>query len=266
LDLELAGKTALVTGGTAGIGHAIALGLAQEGADVAICARTAADLNVAAAGIEQATGRPVMTVAADVSSRTDVDAMVDKVASRFGGLDILVNNAGIPGGIAKAPLETVEDDKVLLDLDVKYVGYLRCARAAVAVMKPRGWGRLIHIGGLGDLRGSAYSTGARNMAVMHLSRVLSQEYAPFGISSNVVHPGLTVTERIERRRDDLMAREGLSFDEAHTRVMTADNDYGRRISAKDVAAVAIFLASPRSYAITGESIGAGGGGRPALLL
>src|SRR4051794_28874520 len=153
-----------------------------------------------------------MTVVADVGQRSDVDAMVAQVADRFGGLDILVNNAGFPGGLAKAPLDTVEDDQVLLDLDVKYVGYLRCARAVIPIMKQRGWGRLIHMGGLGDLQGSAYSTGARNMAVLHLSRVLSQEYARFGISSNVVHPGLTYTARVDRMRDDLMASENLSFD------------------------------------------------------
>lgn len=266
MDLQLAGRTALVTGGTVGIGKAIATGLAQEGADVAICARTRADLDAAADDIERATGRPVMTVQADVSRREDVEAMTAAVAGRSGRLDILVNNAGVPGGIAKGPLESVEDENVLRDLDVKYVGYLRCARAAVPFMKERGWGRLIHIGGLGDLRGSAYSTGARNMAVIHLSRVLSQEFAPSGISSNVVHPGLTYTARVDRLRDELVAREGLSPDEAHRRVMSADNDYGHRIDEKEVADVVVFLASPRSFAVTGESIGAGGGARPALLL
>nr|MDT0667397.1 SDR family oxidoreductase [Micromonospora sp. DSM 115978] len=140
-------------------------------------------LESAAEEIEAVGGRPVMTVSADVSRRADVDSMVDAVVARFGRLDILVNNAGIPGGIAKGPLHTIEDENVLLDLDVKYVGYLRCARAAAPIMKRGGWGRMIHIGGLGDLQRSAYSTGARNMAVIHLSRVLSQEIAPDGSSS-----------------------------------------------------------------------------------
>ena len=159
MDLQLAGRSAIVTGGSLGIGKAIALVLAEEGVDVTICARTATTLAEAAADVERATQRQVHTVAADVASRDQVDAMVEEVVTRFGRLDILVNNAGIPGGVERGPLETVSDEGVLLDIDVKYVGYLRCARAAAPHMQRQSFGRIINIGGYAGLKASAYSTG-----------------------------------------------------------------------------------------------------------
>lgn len=250
MNLELAGKVALVTGGSQGIGKAIARTLAEEGVKVAICARNASVLEAAAASIEADTGAPVHAVVADVSSRSEVDAMVADVATKFGRLDILVNNAGFPGGLEKGPLQAIDDDRVLEDLNVKYLGYLRCARAAVPHMQRHGWGRLIHIGGYAGLAHSAYSTGARAMAIIHLSRILASELGGDNITSNVIHPGATRTER---------------FEEA-ARSRDAENVYGRWIEPREVADVVAFIASPRSSALTGQTIGAGGAARPAIFM
>ena len=240
MDLQLAGRSAIVTGGSLGIGKAIALVLAEEGVDVTICARTATTLAEAAADVERATQRQVHTVAADVASRNQVDAMVEEVVTRFGRLDILVNNAGIPGGVERGPLETVSDEGVLLDIDVKYVGYLRCARAAAPHMQRRGFGRIINIGGYAGLKASAYSTGARNLAVLHLSRILAVELGPHGITSNVVHPGVTSTERSDAMLAERAEREGISVEEAERRTPTG-NDLDRRIAAREVADLVAFL-------------------------
>jgi NAD(P)-dependent dehydrogenase (short-subunit alcohol dehydrogenase family) len=265
MDLQLSGRVAVVTGGSMGIGKAIAHGLAEEGVVVAICARSRAAVEAAAADISSASGRAVHPYVTDVTRRSDVDAMMEDVAGRFGRLDILVNNAGIPGGAEKGPLHVVSDEGVLKDLDTKYVGYLRCARAAAPYMQKQGWGRIINIGGYAQLAASAYSTGARNMAVVHLSRILSLELARDGVTSNVVHPGATRTERTDQLWAETAEREGIAIEDVIARY-DVGNDYRRWMEAKEVADLVVFLASPRSTAVTGETIGAGGGARPAMFM
>ena len=133
MDLGLSGKRAIVTGGSKGIGKAIALVLAREGADVAVVARTRADLEQAASEIEAATKRKVIALPADVTSKAEVDRVVAEAAERLGGLHIVVNSGSPPGGSAGAtgPIESVVDEDLLHDFNVKYVGALRCARAAI---------------------------------------------------------------------------------------------------------------------------------------
>src|SRR3954471_13276058 len=203
MDLELAGKAALVTGGNGAIGSAIARELAAEGCDIAILGRDEQRLEAAAGELAGASAGNIVWVGAGTRSRSEVDAAVADAASRLGRLDILVNNAGFPGGRAAGPLEQVSDEELLLDLDTKYAGYIRCARAAVPHMKERGWGRLIHIGGLAARQSGSYSGGGRNIAIAHLSKTLSDELGRFGITSNVVHPGPTRTRYVA----DRLARE-----------------------------------------------------------
>ena len=152
MDLELAGKSALVTGGSIGIGKAIARELALEGADVAICARGRERLEGSALEIAEETGRRIVPIVADVSSTEQVETMVKKVVTALGSLDILVNNAGVPGGLALGPLETVTDEAMMEDLNTKFMGYLRCARAAAPHMQRNGWGRIVNIGGMSARR------------------------------------------------------------------------------------------------------------------
>src|SRR6516162_9487014 len=142
MDLGLQGKRALVTGGSLGIGKAIALELAREGVDVAIVARTKDRLEAAARELESQTGRRVVPLVADVTSKEQVDRAVAQAAERLGGLHILVNSGSPPGGSATAtgPIETVVDEDLLHDFNVKYVGALRCARAAIPYLKQNGWG------------------------------------------------------------------------------------------------------------------------------
>ena len=145
MDLGLEGKYALVAGGGRGIGKAIALDLAREGVDVAIASRTLAQLQEAAKEIEGATGRRVIPLVVDVTSREQVDRVVSEAATLLGGLHILVNSASLPGGSPSAtgPIDSIDDEDLLNDFDVKYVGALRCARAAIPYLKEQGWGRII---------------------------------------------------------------------------------------------------------------------------
>ncbi|MGH7312108.1 MAG: SDR family NAD(P)-dependent oxidoreductase, partial [Candidatus Rokuibacteriota bacterium] len=149
MDLGLQGKRAIVTGGSLGIGKAIARQLAREGADVAIVARTKEQLDKTAQELATETGRRIIALPADVTSKEQVDGMVAQAARQLGGLHILVNSGSPPGGSAGAvgPIETVVDEDLLHDFNVKYVGALRCARAVIPHMKEQRWGRIINISG-----------------------------------------------------------------------------------------------------------------------
>jgi NAD(P)-dependent dehydrogenase (short-subunit alcohol dehydrogenase family) len=147
MDLGLQGKHAIVTGGSRGIGKAIAQELAREGVDLAIAARTKEPLEQTARELAAETGRRVLSLPTDVTSREQVDRMVAEAAERLGGLHILVNSGSYPGGTATGPIETIKDEALLTDFDVKYLGALRCARAAIPYLKAQGWGRIINISG-----------------------------------------------------------------------------------------------------------------------
>ncbi|MEC8858097.1 MAG: SDR family oxidoreductase, partial [Chloroflexota bacterium] len=149
MDLGLKDKRAFVGGGSRGIGKAIALELAREGCDVVIASRTKSALDEAAKKIDDITGRKIIPMVLDVTSREDVDRVMAEAASQLGGLDILVNSASLPGGSPGAigPIDTVVDDELIGDFDVKYVGALRCSRAALPFLKEQPWGRLIHLSG-----------------------------------------------------------------------------------------------------------------------
>jgi NAD(P)-dependent dehydrogenase (short-subunit alcohol dehydrogenase family) len=265
MDLELAGKTALVTGGSKGIGKAIARILALEGVDVAISARTPETLYAAAEELTAETGRTIVPVAGDISKTDEVDTMVKKAVSALGKLDILVNNAGQAGGLAGGSLDKVTDEAVLEDINTKFVGYLRCARAAAPFMQRQGWGRIINIGGLSARQSGSYSTGTRNIAVVHLSKTLSDELGSAGITVNVVHPGGTRnTGYIDNLVSGQMERHGVSAEEAEQR-LSQNNAIRRLPEAEEVAYVVAFLASPKAAAVTGEVISAGGGSGRALF-
>src|SRR5439155_1229084 len=137
MELGLSGKNAIVTGGSLGIGKAIALELAREGVNVAIAARSKGPLEAAAHELATATGRRIIPIVADVTSKAQVDGMVAQAAAQLGGVHILVNSGSPPGGSATAtgPIETVVDEDLLHDFNVKYVGALRCARAVLPHMK-----------------------------------------------------------------------------------------------------------------------------------
>ena len=260
MDLGLKGRKAIVTGGSLGIGKAIARELAREGADVAIVSRTKDMLEAAAGELATETGRRVIAIPADVTSRTQVDGMVAQAAAQLGGLHILVNSGSPPGGSPSAvgPIENLVDEDLLHDFDVKYVGAVRCARAAIPFMKEQRWGRIINISGLGARQTGVTIGSIRNVGVVALTKNLADELGPSGISVVCVHPGLTRTEAtpgvIERRSK----AQGISPAEVEKQ-MASGNVLKRIITADEVAYVCTFLASPKAVAINGDVISAGGG-------
>jgi NAD(P)-dependent dehydrogenase (short-subunit alcohol dehydrogenase family) len=270
MDLGLEGKRAIVTGGSKGIGRAIARELAREGADVAIVARTKSDLEAAARDLAAETKRRVVPLAADVTSRAEVDRMVAEAAERLGGLHILVNSGSPPGGSATAtgPIETVVDEDLLHDFDVKYVGALRCARAAIPFMKQAGWGRIINISGTNARNAGNLSGGARNGALVHFTKTLAVQLGRYGITVNCIHPGQTRTERTPRLLAARAAELGVTPEEAERRDSAPDsprgNAIGRIVDAAEIAYVTAFLASDLSWAISGELIVATGGAGRAV--
>jgi NAD(P)-dependent dehydrogenase (short-subunit alcohol dehydrogenase family) len=258
VDLELTGKRAIVTGGSRGIGKAVAHALALEGVDVAIAGRTEETLRAAAAELAQLTGRKIVPIACDTGDTASVEQLAEQAIAALGGVDILVNNAARPGGGgANHSLRGLEDGEFFEDMNVKVLGYLRCARAVVPKMLERGWGRIINVGGLAALQSGNPIGSMRNVAVAALTKNLADELGPQGINVNLVHPGLTWTEGVEQM---VRARAGdeSSMDEA-TRRMAGQNSTNRIVQPLDVAQVVVFLASPKSVAINGESIAVGGG-------
>ncbi|HEU5322341.1 MAG TPA: SDR family oxidoreductase, partial [Methylomirabilota bacterium] len=211
------------------------------------------------------TGRRVIPLAADVTSKAQVDAMVEQAAAQLGGLDILVNSGSPPGGSATAtgPIETVVDEDLLHDVDVKYVGALRCARAAIPHMKRAGWGRIVNISGTNARNAGNLSGGARNTSLVHLTKTLAVQVGRFGITVNCVHPGTTRTERTPRLLAARAKELGIAPEEVEARDFAPDSPRGnaicRMVDAAEIAYVTAFLASERAWAVTGELVVATGG-------
>ncbi|MET0189151.1 MAG: SDR family oxidoreductase [Pseudonocardia sediminis] len=259
MDLQLGGKRAIVTGASRGIGLAVATTLAAEGADVALVARDAAALDEAAVQVDAAGPGRVVAVPADTADDSSVRARVDTVAERLGGVDVLVSAAARPAGAGPLPsLTDLTDDDVRVELETKLLGYLRCARAAAPLMTAQGWGRIVNISGLNARKSTSLVGSVRNVAVASMTAALAQELGPRGVNVTVVHPGLTVTERIPGMIADRARERGV--DESTVRAeLDATTTIGRMTTAQEVADVVAFLASPRSVAINGDTVAAGGG-------
>ena len=259
MDLELGGKRAIVTGGSRGIGKAIARELALEGCDVALVARDEQTLNAAADELAQETGRNVITVPADTGEDDSVRSVVTTVVELLGGVDVLVNCAAKPGGQGPVPtVETVSDDDFWPDMNVKVMGYLRCAREVAPYLKDQGWGRIINISGLAARQSGSIVGSMRNVAVAAMTKNLADELGPHGINVTVVHPGLTRTEAtpdVVRRRAEAA---GTTPEEIERRMAEA-NSTRHLVDAREVAYVVAFLASPKAIAINGDAIAVGGG-------
>ena len=260
MDLQLAGKRALISGGSRGIGKAVAKVLAQEGALVALLARGEAGLRDAAAEL-LAQGAPrVVTVTADTTDGDQVTHAVRQAEQELGGgIDILVNAAAEPSGFAAPPkIEEIRAEYLHGEIDTKVMGYIRCAQAVLPGMKSRGWGRIVNISGLAA-RQTGHAVGSvRNVAVAALTKNLADEFGRFGIQCTVVHPGTTRTERTPAL---VAARAGARGVEPQVveQEMAAQNSIRHLVDASEVADVVAFLCSPRSRAINGDAIAAGGG-------
>jgi NAD(P)-dependent dehydrogenase (short-subunit alcohol dehydrogenase family) len=268
MELGLQGKHAIVIGGSRGIGKAIARELAREGVDLAIVARAREPLEATARELATETGRRIIPLVADVTSKAQVDGMVAQAAERLGGLHILVNSGSPPGGTATGPIETIVDEALLDDFNVKYMGALRCARAAIPYLKEQGWGRIINISGTNARNAGNLSGGARNVSLVHFTKTLAVQLGRYGITVNCIHPGTTRTERTPRLLAARAAELGVTPEEAERRDFAPDsprgNAIGRMVDAAEIAYLTAYLASDKAWAVSGELVVATGGSGRAV--
>ncbi|MEV0355199.1 SDR family NAD(P)-dependent oxidoreductase [Nocardia sp. NPDC050697] len=258
MELHLEGKRAIVTGGSKGIGLAVARGLAAEGVDLVLAARSAEPLAEAARTLAAESGRRVLAVPTDTGDDEQVRALVERTVAEFGGVDILVNSAATPWSAgAPADLAATSDELVRHEVEIKVLGYLRTARAVAPHLVAQGWGRIINISGLGARQANSIAQTIRNVGVSALTKNLADELGPHGVNVTVVHPGRTRTERLTDRLAAQAAESGTEVAELESAL--AQNSIRRIIDASEVADVVTFLASPRSIALTGDAIAAGGG-------
>jgi len=259
MDLQLLGKKAIVTGGSAGMGKAIARQLAREGCDVAIGARTEPPLRQAAAEIAQETERAVVPLVVDTLDGDSIERFVRRAAEALGGIQILVNSAARVGGTIPDSIETITDEQIVKDFEEKFLGYYRCARAAAPYMKQAGWGRIVNLsGGAGRTPGTAISTPARNIACVSLTKSLANALGPFGINVNAIYPGTTLTEAVLRRHRETAERQGKAV-ETYLEELRQRSAIRHLVTAEDVAQVVTFLCSPLAISVTGEAISVSGG-------
>lgn len=257
MDLGIKDRVALVAASSRGLGQAVAHGLAREGAKLALCARTAADLENAAEEIRRETGAEVMTQALDVTSYEGVRAFVAAAIERFGRLDICVANAGGPP--AKSFAETtLADWRAAADLNLMSTVYF--AKEVLPAMQRRQWGRFIAITSVAvkqPLEGLVLSNSVRS-GVTGLIKTLANEYGRYGVLVNNVCPGFTATSRLVELGRTMAEREQVSPREIEDS-WARQTALGRLGQPQELADLVVFLASERAGYITGSSIAVDGG-------
>jgi len=263
MDLQLTGKIAAVTGGSMGIGKAIARCLAREGCSIAICARDAARLDAAAKEIAAESGHEVVPIAADLTCDSDAKAFIDGTVSRFGRIDILVNNAGAaPGGV----LETLSEDDWERSLQLKFMGYVRCTRHAMPHMKRQGGGRVVNLIGNDGVKHSYWeiAPGAANAAGQNFTLSLAGQYGRDNISFVAVNPGPVRTERWDGLVKAMAREMRLTYDEAD-RLAPRSIPLGRIAEPEEVGNLVTYLASPLAHFVNGTMIEIDGGQQKPLM-
>jgi 3-hydroxybutyrate dehydrogenase len=249
----LNGKSALITGGGRGIGRAIALEFARNGARVAVAARTAEQVEQVAAEI----GGDAVALVCDVSDPESVARMFSRMREDFGNPDILVNNAGIA---ESATLVNTTDELWHRHLAINLSGTFYCTRAALPAMLKRGWGRVINVASIAGKSGAPYiaAYSASKHGVLGLTRSAALELATTGVTVNAICPGYVDTDMVTRGVDQITAKTGRTAEEAldSLKKMSPQN---RLVTAEEVAAIALLLASDAGRGINGQGINVDGG-------
>jgi 3-oxoacyl-[acyl-carrier protein] reductase len=258
MELGLRGRKAVVTGGSLGIGRAIARELAGEGVEVAIVARDAARLEAAARDIARETNTRCVPVRADLAEASELERAMEQAQVALGAIDILVNNAGATpmGRIGDTP-----DAVWMKSIHLKLMGYVRCARILTPPMRARRWGRVINvIGRSGHQPRAAYITGSTvNASLLAFTHALAQECAPDNVLVVGVNPGPIATPRWDAVVAQGAAGAGRSA-EAENAAAIATVVLGRLGTPEECSGLVAFLCSDRAAFITGTMIDIDGGG------
>jgi NAD(P)-dependent dehydrogenase (short-subunit alcohol dehydrogenase family) len=245
----MAAPVAIVTGGSGGLAPGLVAALLEANFRAVITARRPNELAKAAA-------EDVIAIPADVTDAKSTSALVAEVLERFGRVDVLVNAAASSTPIG-GDIEEVDVAALIRDLDVKVGGYLRMAQAVVPAMKAAGSGRIVNIGGLTG-RSSDTLSGLRNAAVAHLTKVLSDQLAPFGITVNAIHPGLVRTPHLAELFQKAAVSKGGTAENVEDHFVSAV-PLGRLLEPIEIGRAVAFLAGPSASSITGESLTVDGG-------
>ena len=253
---QLSNRVALVTGAGRGIGRAIALAFAAEGAKVALTARTVSELDAVVGKIRSA-GGTAQALPADLSDRSVPAKVIEKVQNALGPIEILVNNAGIGSSSNPKPVADFDDAFWDLSLAVNLTApYLLC-KAVLPGMLSRRWGRIITVASInskiGSLHGAAYA--ASKHGVLGLTRTLAMEVAAQGITVNAICPGPVHTVMNDRRIEYDAKRRGMKFDD----LANSLTPIGRRLEPEEMAPLAVYLASDAAASVIGQAINIDGG-------
>jgi NAD(P)-dependent dehydrogenase (short-subunit alcohol dehydrogenase family) len=254
--VKLGDRVALVTGGGRGIGRAIALAFAREGAHVAVTARTQAELDAVAAEV-RGLGRKALAVSCDVGQRAQVDEAVRQVVDGLGPVQILVNNAGIA---VSAKLLDTDDALWERHLRVNLTGAFLVTRAVLPGMLAARWGRVINVASTAARQGYPYITAytASKHGLLGLTRALAQEVVAAGVTVNAICPGFVATELTWASARNIQERTGRAFDEA-VQSLTALSPQKRLIEPEEVATLAVLLASDEARGVTAQAWNVDGG-------
>jgi len=263
MDLQLKGKTALVTGGSAGIGKGIALVLAKEGVDVAICARRKEPLEKAAKEICTMTGRKIIPIVADLTKDDDARNFINQAHKELGRVDIMINNAGsAPGGV----IEHLSEADWAQALQLKFMGYVRCLRYVLPIMVKQGHGRVVNLIGNDGVKHSYWeiAPGAANAAGQNLTISLAGQYGRNNISFCAVNPGPVRTERWVGLVQAMSRDMKISYEQAD-KLAPASIPMGRIAEVEEVATLVVMLASPLMHMVNGTMIEIDGGQQKPLM-
>src|SRR5246127_3178101 len=263
MDLQMNGKTALVTSGSVGIGKGIAFALAREGVDVAICARRKEPLEAAASQIARETNRKIVPIPADLTKPADAEAFVKDAHTALGRIDILVNNAGsAPGGV----LDFLTEEHWAQSLQLKFMGYVRCLKHVLPIMQKQGCGRVVNLIGNDGVKPSYWeiAPGAANAAGQNLTRSLAGQYGRHNISFCAVNPGPVRTERGAGLFAPMPRDMKLPYEEAD-KLAPSSIPLGRIAEVEEVANLVVMLASPLMHMINGTQIEVDGGQEKSLM-
>ena len=263
MDLGMAGQKAIVTGGSEGIGKAIAWSFAREGVDLAICARRKEPLEQAAAEIAKATGRKIVPITADLTKPGDVENLVKKAHAALGRIDILVNNAGsAPGGV----IEHLSEEEWASALQLKFMGYVRCMKHVLPIMQKQRKGRVVNVIGNDGVKVSYWEVapGAANAAGQNLTLSLASQYGKDNISFVCVNPGPVRTERWTGLVKAMARDMDITYEEAD-KLAPSSIPLGRIAELEEVANLVTFLASDLAFFVNGTMIEIDGGQDKPLM-